>query len=256
MVDVTTTYRIAEVAERSGYSPPTLRYYEDIGLLPPSERSDNGYRVYDETTLERLGFITRAKQLGCSLEEITELTRAWESGHCANVQGRLQDVVDAKIADAQGRIAELTTLAADLQRAAAALGSHTPDGPCDDRCGCTSDPSAVVAAAPVVLTTKPAADDEVPIACTLGAGEMPDRLDDWRAALRDVTDRSPIDGGVRLELGPGGDATEIVRLAAAEQGCCAFFSFSVVIDQRGVALEVRAPADGQTVLAALFGAAA
>jgi MerR family copper efflux transcriptional regulator len=68
--------RIAEVARRSGFSPATLRYYEDIGLLPATSRTRGGYRAYDERTLERLAFIARAKQLGCSLEEIADLTMA------------------------------------------------------------------------------------------------------------------------------------------------------------------------------------
>jgi DNA-binding transcriptional MerR regulator len=261
---VRTTYRIAEVARRSGYSPPTLRYYEDIGLLPPAERSDNGYRVYGEATLERLELITRAKQLGCSLEEIAELTRAWESGHCAPVQSRLQAVIGEKITDAQARIAELTVLTADLRRVAAGLGSHTPDGPCDDRCGCTTTPRTGIEAAPVALNAKAAAagPDDVPIACTLGAGEMTARLDEWNALLADkqellqgVTARLPLDDGIRLELGPHTDVTEIARLAAAEQVCCRFFGFALVIDQRGTALEIHAPTDGRAVLAALFGAA-
>jgi MerR family copper efflux transcriptional regulator len=264
-----TTYLIAEVAERSGFSPPTLRYYETIGLLPPPERGDNGYRVYREATLERLGFITRAKQLGCSLEEITELTQAWDTGHCAPVQQRLQAVVDAKVTEAQARIAELTVLTADLQRAAAGLSSHTPDGPCDDSCGCVGTPETEVAPAPVVLTSKPASTgcgdgcgEDVPIACTLGAGEMSGRLDEWNALLAGTGDllegvvaRAALEDGVRLEFGPNSDVTEIARLTAAEQECCRFFSFALVIDQRGTALEVHAPADGQPVLTALFGAA-
>lgn len=264
---MTTTYRIAEVAQRSGFSSPTLRYYEDIGLVPPPERTAAGYRVYDDATLDRLGFIARAKQLGCSLEEIAELTTAWETGLCAPVQSGLQAVVDAKIADAHARIAELTRLAAELQRVAAVLHAHTPDGPCDDECGCTA--TAVTGAAePVLLTAKPAdthgdaAGDEPPIACTLGAGEMAGRLQAWNALLADkrdllqgVTARVPLDDGLRLEFGPNADVTEIARLAAAEQGCCRFFRFALVLDQRGIALEVHAPPDGQAVLSALFGAA-
>ena len=258
-----TTYLIAEVAERSGFSPPTLRYYEDIGLLPPAERGDNGYRVYGEATLERLGFITRAKQLGCSLEEIADLTRAWEDGHCAPVQERLQALIAAKVTDAQARIVELTVLAADLQRVAAGLRAHTPDGPCDDRCGCVSTPETGIETAPVVLTGKPVStgcgdgcgDADVPIACTLGAGEMSGRVDEWIAVLDGVVVRLPLDDGVRLEFGPTSDVTEIARLAAAEQECCRFFSFALVIDQRGAALEVHAPLDGRPVLDALFGAA-
>jgi DNA-binding transcriptional MerR regulator len=269
MLVAVTTYLIAEVAGRSGFSPPTLRYYEDIGLLPPAERGDNGYRVYDEATLERLGFITRAKQLGCSLEEIAELTRAWEDGHCAPVQQRLQALIADKVTDAQARIAELTVLAADLQRAAAGLTAHTPDGPCDDQCGCVTTPEAGIEL-PAALTTRPPSagcsddcnNDEVPIACTLGAGEMSGRLDEWNALLagkqdllEGVSARVPLDDGVRLEFGPNSDVTEIARLAAAEQECCRFFSFALVIDQRGTALEVHAPADGQPVLTSLFGAA-
>jgi MerR family copper efflux transcriptional regulator len=265
---VTTTYRIAEVAERSGFSPPTLRYYEEIGLLPAPERTGSGYRVYDDATLDRLGFIARAKQLGCSLQEIAELTKAWDTGLCAPVQSRLQAAVDAKIADAQARIAEMTALAADLRRVAAALGAHTPDGPCDDDCGCTTTPRTAIAAEPVRLTAKPSearsdpAGEDVPIACTLGAGDMAGRLEEWNTLLADKQDllqgvaaRIPLDGGLRLELGPNTEVTEIARLASAEQDCCRFFSFALVIDQRGTALEVHAPPDGQPVLTALFGAA-
>ncbi|MGH9231547.1 MAG: MerR family transcriptional regulator [Acidimicrobiales bacterium] len=264
---MTTTYRIAEVAQRSGFSPPTLRYYEGIGFLPPPERTEAGYPVYDDTTLDRLGFIARAKQLGCSLEEIAELTKVWETGRFAPVQSRLQAVVDAKIADARARSAEMTTLAADLQRVAAMLRAHTPDGLCDDDCGCSS-MSLTRAAEPVLLTAKPAGahgdttGDEPPIACTLGAGEMAGRLEAWNALLADkrdllqgVTARVPLDDGLRLEFGPNTDVTEIARLAAAEQACCRFFSFALVLDRRGIALEVQAPPDGQAVLAALFGAA-
>jgi MerR family copper efflux transcriptional regulator len=260
-----TTYLIAEVAERTGFSPPTLRYYEEIGLLPAAERGDNGYRVYDDATLERLGFVKRAKRLGCSLDEITELTRAWEAGRCGPVQQRLRALIDAKLVEVVARIAELAVLAADLRRAAVGLTVHTPDGPCDDRCGCSGTPEPVTEPAPVALSSNPATpglgDAKEPIACTLGAGDMSGRLDEWDALLADRRDllsgviaRVPLDEGIRLEFGANSDVTEIARLAAAEQECCRFFRFALVIDQRGTALEVRAPADGQAVLNALFGA--
>jgi MerR family copper efflux transcriptional regulator len=266
-VAAVTTYLIAEVAERSGFTPPTLRYYETIGLLPPPERGHNGYRVYGEATLERLGFINRAKQLGCSLEEIAELVRAWEDGHCAPVQQRLLAVIDDKVREAQARIAELMALSSDLRRVAAGLLTHTPDGPCDDSCGCVSTPETGSDPAPVTLTSKPTstggdAATRAPIACTLGPGGVAGRLEEWRAVLAGpdeastgVVARVAIEDGLRLEFGPGSDVLEIARLAAAEQDCCRFFSFSIVIDERRTALEVRAPADGQDALAALFGAA-
>jgi MerR family transcriptional regulator, copper efflux regulator len=265
---MSTTLKIAEVAQRSGFSPATLRYYEDIGLLAPVNRSDAGYRLYDETSLARLRFIARAKQLGCSLNEITELTVAWDGGRCAPVQERLRAAVEARIADAYIQIAELRTLVADLQQAATTLSAQPPDGPCDATCGCATDAAAPSAPA-VPLPLVPEGDgetvdrglDNVPIACTLGADDMSARLDEWnellagkRDLLQGVTGRRALDdGGLRLEFGPESDVAEIARLASAEQSCCRFFSFALAIDSRGIALEVHAPPAGQPVLSALFG---
>jgi hypothetical protein len=152
--------------------------------------------------------------------------------------------------------------AADLQRAAATLSTEPVDGPCDDTCGCTTDTAVPTTPTSVPLVAKATASAEeperaAPIACTLDGGDMATRLDEWNGLLAGVTARQRIDdGGLRLEFGPGADVAEIARLAAAEQGCCRFFHFALMIDDRGVALEVHAPPDGEPVLAALFGTAA
>src|SRR5689334_8155426 len=96
--------QIKEVAERSGFSAATLRYYEEIGLLPEPVRTPSGYRTYDDRALERLAFISRAKQLGCTLDEIADLTSAWEGGRCGPIQERLRRVVAEKLSAAQGQI--------------------------------------------------------------------------------------------------------------------------------------------------------
>jgi hypothetical protein len=57
-------YRIAELAERSGFTATALRYYEQIGLLEPPARTSAGYRMYDDAALERLAFVDRAKRMG------------------------------------------------------------------------------------------------------------------------------------------------------------------------------------------------
>lgn len=259
---MSTTYRIAEVAERSGFTPATLRYYEDIGLLAPTGRTAAGYRVYDDRSIERLRFIARAKQLGCTLDEVADLAAAWEGGRCAHVQERLRATARAKVEDAHARIAELTTLAADLQRALASLAASAPDGPCDETCGCYGDvPEAEVPAPTAVPLIAKADATGAPVACTLDAGDMAARLDDWQELLAGtadlmsgVTRRTAVEGGLRLEFGPGVDVGELARLAAAEQDCCRFFSFAIAIDGRGVALEVRAPADAADVVTAAFGA--
>jgi len=106
------------------------------------------------------------------------------------------------------------------------------------------------------MTTEPSAGCKViPIACTLDATAMPDRLDEWRTMLDQASARTVrADGSVRVEFADGVDVTQLATLAAAEQRCCAFFSFALTIDERGIALEVSAPADASEIVAALFGA--
>ena len=253
----TTGYTIKDVAWRSGFSPATLRYYEEIGLLPDPDRTPSGYRLYDDATLERLAFIGRAKQLGCTLDQIGDLLSAWDGGRCGPVQDRLRHVVADKLARAQEQIVELLTLTGDLQRAASALERHRPDGACDDRCGCIADPADDGAATPqsASLPAK-ARTDAAPIACTLGTGALRGRLADWQALLAEVDRREPIANGVRLTFASTAPAADLMRLTAAEQDCCQFFAFAITVDTRGIALEVTAPAEASPIVESLFGAAA
>jgi MerR family copper efflux transcriptional regulator len=131
-----TTYTIGEVADRTGFTASALRYYEGIGLVLPATRTEAGYRLYDETTLSRLAFIARAKQLGCSLDEITDLVGIWDGERCGPVQRRFHELVTTKLADAEHQIAELTALVDQLRQAAAQLSGPATDGPCDETCVC------------------------------------------------------------------------------------------------------------------------
>ena len=63
---------ISQVARQIGIQPSAIRYYEQIGLLPPAQRL-SGQRRYDSTVLYRLAIIQRARQLGFSLTEIRQL---------------------------------------------------------------------------------------------------------------------------------------------------------------------------------------
>lgn len=65
--------RIGELAERSGIAAHTIRFYETKGLLPAADRSSNGYRRYNEQTLERLMLIQLCQRLGFNLTEIEQL---------------------------------------------------------------------------------------------------------------------------------------------------------------------------------------
>ncbi len=243
---MSTGLRIAEVARRSGVPPATLRYYEQLGLVSPADRTPAGYRVYDEAALARLAFIVRAKTLGCSLAEISELMPDWDGGRCAPVQERFREVAAAKLVEAQDRITELTAFAGELRQVLATLGTHTPDGPCGDDCGCLAT-GATRPASPAAPAAPPA------IACTLEGADTPVRIRDWRALLTHVTARHPVDDGLRLELDGDTPLGELARLVAAERSCCSFFTFVLTVDDRGLGLEVRAPAGGRPMLEGLLG---
>ena len=216
-------YKIKDIAERSGFTPATLRYYEEIGLLPEAIRTPAGYRVYDDGILDRLSFIARAKQLGCTLEEIADLSIAWDGGRCGPVQDRLREVVADKLASSQRQIVELMTLSADLQRAAATLELHRPDGPCDERCGCITDaPDEPTATAhSVSFVSKPVGTGEIAHART-----TIDALAVGRVASppRPCRQSGVHRGWCARHLAGSTPLEELMRLTAAEQSCCQFFA--------------------------------
>jgi DNA-binding transcriptional MerR regulator len=65
---------IGQVSKATGVSERMIRHYERIGLMPPPDRRDNGYRDYSPQSVERLRFIANARDLGFSLEEIATLS--------------------------------------------------------------------------------------------------------------------------------------------------------------------------------------
>ena len=267
-------YRIAEVGRLTGFAPSTLRFYEQAGVLSPADRTPAGYRVYDDRDVERLRLIARAKDLGCTLDEIGDLVQAWDADECGPVKHRLRSLVDAKVAEVQRHITDQMALAAQLRATAAGLAGRSVDGPCDDSCGCTTAPgdthdiaggcgddcgcsgSDAGAVAPAMLATRGPDDGTPPLTCSLGGGDVTARIDEWRTLLEDVHERHAIPGGLRLEFGAAAPLAEITRLATAEHDCCPFFAFAITVDGRGIALEVTAPPDGRVLVESVFGAVA
>ncbi len=129
--------KIKEVASQWIHTA-TLRYYEQIGLLPEASRNAAGTGCTTSAPWSDWRS-SPAKQLGCSLEEIAGLTTAWDGGQCGPIQDQLRRLVAGKIAAAQQQIVELTRFTDELQHAAVALERHRPDGACDSDCGCVSD---------------------------------------------------------------------------------------------------------------------
>jgi DNA-binding transcriptional MerR regulator len=247
------TYTIGQVAERSGFTASALRYYEDVGLLAPTTRTESGYRLYDDQVLGRLAFIARAKQLGCSLDEISDLVGIWDGARCGPVQRHFHDLVTVKLHATHSQIAELMAFASQLQTAAARLDGPALDGPCGRGCACLAGDDPPV---PSPLTFTAAAASEPPIACTLGPGAMPERIERWQAVLANVRSRvRTADGRLRIEFEHGVDLSDLAALVVAEQQCCAFFAFVVTVDERGIALEVDAPDQAAEIVSAMFGTA-
>ena len=106
--------KIGEVAAGTGLPVKTIRYYDEIGLLAPTvERSDSGYRLFNEAVMNRLAFIKRAQSLGLSLSEIQELLSVHDGGvlPCDEVKHRLQ----VKLEEIAEQIAALEMLKAEVQ---------------------------------------------------------------------------------------------------------------------------------------------
>ena len=245
-------YTISQVAERTGFAPSALRYYEQAGLVRPT-RTEGGYRTYDDHDLELIRFVGRAKGFGLSLDEIAELLGLLAEERCEPVQDRLKTLVEAKIADSQGRIAELLAFTTELQHVAASLSLHTPPGPCDDSCGCTTEATDRGPTTGVRLTVRPDPGADAPVVCTLDPAEVQGRVDDWQALVGRAEDRERIDGGLRLRFPPDIDVGAVAALAAAEQTCCRFFTFRLTIGG-SPSLDVIGPPDAQPLIESLVGA--
>ena len=106
--------RIGELAVRAGVSTKTIRYYEDIGLVPPAPRLASGYRDYDPSMLDRLAFIRAAQAVGLSLGEIRSIVGLRDDGQTPC--GHVLDLLRTRSAELDRRIAELRALRSDLNR--------------------------------------------------------------------------------------------------------------------------------------------
>jgi DNA-binding transcriptional MerR regulator len=104
--------RIGELAARFGLNPKTIRYYEEIGLLPRANRNESGYRLYEERDVERLGFIRRAKTLGLTLDEIRDILSVQQKGSLPC--GQVLSLIDTKIRAIDQRMTELQAFRTEL----------------------------------------------------------------------------------------------------------------------------------------------
>lgn len=122
---------ISEAAERAGLPTKTIRYYEDIGLVEPARRRDNGYRDYTDRDVHMLSFLSRARGLGFSVADCRALVALYadKGRKSADVKeialNRVTDI-DAKIAELRAMRATLVDLAENCH------GDDRPDCPIID----------------------------------------------------------------------------------------------------------------------------
>lgn len=105
--------RIKQFAQLTNLSAKTIRYYEDIGLLSPPRRLDNGYRDYDGTDVDKARFVAGARSLDFSLDDIQEILalREQREAPCRVVLDMLQE----RAGEINRRVAELQRMEAELR---------------------------------------------------------------------------------------------------------------------------------------------
>ena len=115
--DTSADIPIGAACEETGLSPRTVRYYEEIGLLPVVRRKSGGRRVYGPGEVERLRFIQRLKKLGVSLAEIKELSAIYAiAGSTHDMLVRLDGLLGRRIGELDGRISELSLLRDEMSK--------------------------------------------------------------------------------------------------------------------------------------------
>jgi MerR family transcriptional regulator, copper efflux regulator len=118
---------IGEAARDSGVSAKMIRYYESVGLLPRAERTGSGYRVYRDADVHTLRFIRRARDLGFSMEQITELLALWRDHDRASAD--VKKLAQTHIVELEERAAQLMAMSRTLRH----LADHCHG---DERPGC------------------------------------------------------------------------------------------------------------------------
>jgi DNA-binding transcriptional MerR regulator len=114
---------IGELSRRAGVKVPTIRYYEQTGLMTEPERSEGNQRRYSLADLERLTFIRPGRDLGLSVEAIRDLIAL--SGHPDAPCDRVNRIAEEHLADVRARIERLQKLEAELARIVALCdGNH------------------------------------------------------------------------------------------------------------------------------------
>lgn len=121
-------YSIGELSKRTKVKVPTIRYYEEMGLLPEAERTSGNQRRYDKAGLERLSFIRHARDLGFSIEAISSLIDLQD--HPDRSCEAATDTATSQLEEVRAKIKRLRTLEKELSRISKGCNGEGVSGDC------------------------------------------------------------------------------------------------------------------------------
>ena len=107
---------IGEASKATGISVKMLRYYEEIGLVQPAQRTESGYRIYSDKNIATLRFVRRARDLGFQVKQIGALLDLWENGSRASAD--VKSLALAHVSELEQRRRELDEMIATLNHLA------------------------------------------------------------------------------------------------------------------------------------------
>jgi MerR family copper efflux transcriptional regulator len=225
--------QVSELARLSGLAPSTVRFYERIGLLSPARRAPNGYREFDPSALEELAFINRAKGIGMSLEEISELVASWPTGECRLLQARLRGFLSERIDRVRQQRLGLADFERQLERVLSRLSVRDPGRePCGKGCGCESDLDLV--------------DNPTTWGCSLRPSELSTRIQDWRDIARSAVACARTGDSARLDFTIESDLlARLTELCRNEIECCPHLQFTLGISAGTLSLLVQSADDAE-----------
>ena len=118
-------FSIGDLSKRTGVKIPTIRYYEQMGLIEPPERSEGNQRRYTTDGLRRLSFIRHSRDLGFTIEDIKGLLEL--NQHPGNPCNDAHSIAVQHLKDVQSRIAKLRRLERELKRISKCDADHIAD---------------------------------------------------------------------------------------------------------------------------------
>ena len=124
---------INELAKEVDLTPKTIRFYEEIGIIPKPERNESNYRIYKQEDIKKIAFVKKSRDLGLSLEEIKSIMDIREKGNypCNTVI----DLMENQIISLEIKIKEMTEFKETLKKSVVNFKEHIDVGKKGNICG-------------------------------------------------------------------------------------------------------------------------